>query len=118
MKLPARVRRWWDGLSRSAKAIVRTVMLLPLVEIAFWGLVELIGGRQGWGVIAGIGGVYSATYLLFCPKEVLEDPEIGGKLAKDYPLLARAICAMGILVCLTFAIAFAFARQLGLEALN
>lgn len=116
--IPKRLRRWWNRLSRSGRAIVRFVLLLPLAEIAFWGLVEWIGGRQGWGVIAGIVGVCTATSLLFAPKEVLEDPEIGGNIAKNYPILTRFICLMGVIVGLVMAIASAFARQLGLDALH
>jgi len=113
-----RLHRWWSGLSHLGRSIVRFILLLPLVEIAFWALVEWVGGRQGWVVIAGVGGICSATSLLFSPKEVLEHPEFGGKVAKDYPILTRLVCLIGVIVCLAFTLSMAFARQLGLGVLN
>jgi hypothetical protein len=90
------------------------LLILPIYSFTFWALVEWIGGRQGWGVVAGIVGASVSTIMAISPKEFLADPEIGGVFAEEHPVIARSICVMGVLVCLLFAIASAFGRQLGL----
>jgi hypothetical protein len=114
MDEPGRLRRWWNGLSRLTRTIVSLVLLLPFAEIAFWGLVELVGGRQGFGVAAGVAGACSAAVLAVSPNEVLAHPEVGGRFAHEHPLVARGICVAGVGVCLTVAVAAAFGGQLGL----
>lgn len=116
--IPVRLRKWWKGLSRLGRAVIQFGLLLPLVEIAVWVLVEWLGGRQALVVFAGVGLAYICAYLLFSPNEVLAHPEFGGKVAKTHPILIRFICLMGVIVGLGIVIASAFARQLGLEALN
>ena len=108
---------WWARLSRARRAAVSWLLLLPLVELTFWGLVYLLGGQQGGMVIAGIAGASSAAVLGCSSNEVLAHPEIGDKFARQHPVLARAICWLGFFVCLTLATAFAFGRQLGLPGL-
>lgn len=114
MDEPGRLRRWWNGLSRLTRTTVSLVLLLPLVEIAFWGLVELVGGRQGFAVVAGVAGAVSATALAISHNEVLAHPEVGGRFAQEHPIAARGICIAGVGVCLTVAVAAAFGGQLGL----
>ena len=114
MDQPGRLRRWWNGLSRLTRTTISLVLLLPLVEFAFWGMVELVGGRQGFAVMASIAGACSAAVLAGSSKEVLAHPEVGGRFAYEHPHVARGVCIAGVGVCLTVAVAAAFGGQLGL----
>jgi hypothetical protein len=101
-------------MSRLTRTTVSLVLLLPLAELAFWGLVELAGGRQGFAVIAGVAGTCSAAVLAMSPNEVLAHPEVGGRFAHEHPRIARGICMAGVGVCLLVTVAAAFGGQLGL----